>query len=327
MKKWEKAVMIFSGGLIAAGAVCTAAGAVMGGSLLFGIDLKNGYIDYSQGAEERTIEGLNSFQDVVIDVDSVNLTILPTDEPEPYLVEKKGQGQDWLNCASDGDTLRVEETDSNAVLGIRLISTDFRSDSAGESSLTLYLPQNKELSSFSVKDGYGDVSVSGVNCQTYQIKAESGDVQLSNISCGELTLEAEYGDASLQDCEAETMDIKLESGKLTAKSAEADSITLKAEYGDVSWAQGRVGQGTFQLEDGDVEISGVQISELLQVENDYGDIFFATINGPEAYSYELSTEYGQVSVSGKKLGGSVIRDKDDAPAIRLSCENGDVILE
>lgn len=329
MRAWKKTALVISGCLIGAGAICTGIGLANGGSTRYAISLDSGYIDYSQTQkrEKRVIDQLGSFERISIDIDDADIRILPTRDREAYIETTLGEKQ--LQCLADKGTLSIQEVSASRTPGFYppFLSFGTGNTNPEDGLLTLYLPEELEPEWIEVNSEYGELALSQISCGELTLTADSDNVFLHGIQSNSISLELEYGNVSLENVTAGTLSARLECGDYDAQNLETTTLTLYSEYGDVTWNAGSIQSGTIHVEDGSTALHQVQVTDQLEINSEYGDILFESQDGPDAYSYDLSTDYGEISVGKKRYGYGILNEKPQAPALMFRTEDGDITLK
>lgn len=332
MKTWKKTALIISGCLVGVGVICAGIGLANGGSIRYGISLREGYVDYSEAQEKRIIDQLGNFEQVSVHLEGVSLQILPSQSKEAYIETNLGEKR--LQWSVEDGTLSIQEFAERKAYGFYGFSVNppffgfgTGSVSQEEDVLILYLPDGINLKGGTVDTGYGDLTISQVNCGELTLTVDSGDVSLKEVSSSVLLLEADYGNVSLEEVTVDTLSIRLESGEYDGKNVNAKELTLEADYGNAIWENGSVQTGSIVVESGDATLRQVQVLNQLEVNNEYGDILFESREGADAYSYDLNVGYGEITIGEKSYVGGVLREKEQAPVLNFHAESGDIILK
>lgn len=198
------------------------------------------------------------------------------------------------------------------------------------------------------------------------LQTASGNASCENIQAGQLALKAEYGNVSVKDLQAGDLKIDMESGNLRLEKVSGHSCSLSNEDGDLTInglaldgdLQMNVETGNIQLQDSslqDLQLDGSysfvsvrqcalrDIHMYLESENcmleetsfencsiksEYGDVSMELKEPLQSYGYQLETEYGEITVDGRKLGEMYDSlDDDTKRKICVQCEAGDIRIE
>lgn len=218
-----------------------------------------------------------------------------------------------------------------------------------------------------IQDQYGSLRISDASCGAVSIKLESGSGTLQNVRADTLTYHDDYGNSSFENVsvsDPQAAVISAENGGISVSGFSAGSLSLKDSYGKVKLSGLKLSRLTCVTEDGGMNISdstvetsdlrssygGIEVSGLVSdgltvknqngkislagtlkgkndVHSDYGNIDVKTSLPQERYSLGLSTEYGSVTVGGKKLDGALLQTGKAENELTVSAKNGSVSVD
>lgn len=331
MKAWKKTLLAVSGSLIGAGVICMGIGLACGGSYHYTISIPGGYTASSRlSGEAQTVTDLGRFSGVDISLDVGTLKVCTTDGEAAYFTTSVSEAQ--LQYFVENGVLTISVASSSGSNGFYFLSPDsftfgFGSTQAYTSEgLTLYLPRDMDLNTVDISAEHGDVSLSGLPCETLTVTVDSGDLAGESLTCDSLSLFCDYGDMTLSDCSTEMLDIQLSAGDCDLQNVTAETAELYNEYGDVRFCTAVLGMGNITLDCGDLVMTALSVTDSLSITNDFGDIALETADGIEAYTYQATTEFGDVSVGaeGSGLNSQLL---ESAPALEIFADCGDITLQ
>lgn len=215
--------------------------------------------------ETNSYEISDSFKDISININTADITILPSDDTTTKVVCFE-QVNIKHNVSVKDNTLCIEVNDTRK--WYQYIGIDFYT-----SKITVYLPKgaygelsvdlktgdtkitgnlnfesiditsstgdtsinNTNTKSIAIKTSTGDITLSGISCQS-EIKTSvtTGDVIMSNINCGIITSSGSTGDLKMTNVIAnEKFSITRSTGDVTFNMCDAYDIYVRVTTGDV----------------------------------------------------------------------------------------------
>jgi DUF4097 and DUF4098 domain-containing protein YvlB len=301
MKKSSKRVWIIALVLVLVGAVLMCLGWMMDARGNVYID-KNG-IHANQREETKIVEhNIGAFTNLVVDVPFADVELLAAAEYGLEMNMDETVEPTW--SIQDG-TLTVKAVD---VKQVRL--NLFESFEIDKNIIKIYLPTNAAL-------------------KTVHIRTDSGDIALSNTKIDTLTVNNSFGDLKINAVTAGTVTIDMSSGDVTIVDSEADAIDIQNAYGDVT-ANRLIARGMkINASSGEMNLQGT-LSGKNDIHAEYGDVHFRTTVAASAYSYALSTSFGDITLNGKTVGevNSSVTKSGIAPnSLTVQSSAGDVAVD
>ena len=232
MKKTNKYLLMTGGILCAAGA------------LTFGIGVAAGGRNYVKQADLNKISGaasmdseknyaildktkIDAFSSVNIDLHNIDLDIKESDDHDFYLsyhLEKNDENVP-VSWKIENHVLDLAETDGHASSSYIHIDINFLQELLGHSNVvenankvTLYLPKQINLDTFSCKMGLGDLNVDGLRAGQTFINCNDGDMNILNSDLKELELKTDLGDLVMQNTSCTNSQIDMSDGDIKASN-------------------------------------------------------------------------------------------------------------
>ncbi len=276
MKPLTKKIMIISSSLMAAGLLLTGAGLAAGGGP--GIALTpSGVQSTSDSAEPFRLDKtkLDSFTKAELRIGSeADIVILPSEDENFYLeytLDGNYKEPDW--DVREGTFTFSQEGRSSG--GIFFFGSDTSSRITWP-EIRLYLPEGTQLSFLDIYNDYGDLEMDGVSADSFSVYMDYGDVELS-------------------ECSFSKADIELDAGDLDASSSSIDNLALTNNYGYSSLTDMKVVSADLTIDSGDLYFDAEGL-ETLTGTNDYGDSEIVLHDEPDTYSFDLTTDYGEIQL-------------------------------
>lgn len=301
MKKFVKTALLIA-------VICC----VLGGALLV-IGLGNGGleelsktdINSSTGTvsniKKHTLEKekLPEFTEIEADLSYADFKILPSEDGSCYLsyaiYDNKKSEPIYYEVKNNILHLKESETsdsffqiDYSSILHMGRQSTD-----NFENSVTLYLPAEKLLESAA-------------------IALDSGDCSMDSFQTKQLDLEMNYGDLNIKDSTINQVKLSLGDGDMQANHLTMTNPDITVSYGELNLTDSTLQNAVIQLSDGDFNADRTTFLGQTTGQLEYGD---ASINLTEeqkaSLGLQLSTDYGEISVSQGITGALSAQDNED----------------
>ncbi len=238
MKKRNKLLLITALCLIGAGILtCTGVMAVLG------FDFTK--LDNSEVIENK-YEYTQSINDIVIDTDTADINILPSENGKTRVICMEDNNDKHSVSLSNG---RLLISSKDKMWYEYLTAFDFRSP-----EITIYLPP-KSYNALSIDCSTGDINIEDSGFAIMEIDVSTGDIILNNITSNHIEIESATGDAKLYDtnvlkeinietstghielnstlCEG-SMEFETSTGHITFNNSDALTINAETSTGDIT---------------------------------------------------------------------------------------------
>lgn len=315
MKPVTKKILILSTCFMGAGILLTFAGIAAGGWPGFELT-RNGLRSAATQRQPYILEKtqIDNFSGLDINIGSeADIILAPSDDDHFYLeYALDGDYEEPSYEISDGTFHFTQGDTGAAVNGIYFFSPGSLSENIAP-EIRLYIPESAQLSDIKIYNDYGDLSIQ-------QITAEHADIQ------------ADYGDIDMTDSTFTSAVITLSAGDFATDSSAIDELTFTNEYGDSEFRSMTVKAADLTAEAGDIFLDATQLQTLTGV-NEYGDTTLLLHDPLEGYSFNLNTEYGEISVPDTAPGRldttdigemSYTSQSDENQTIEFTAESGDI---
>lgn len=315
MKPVTKKILILSTCFMGAGILLTFAGIAAGGWPGFELT-RNGLRSAATQRQPYILEKtqIDNFSGLDINIGSeADIILAPSDDDHFYLeYALDGDYEEPSYEISDGTFHFTQGDTGAAVNGIYFFSPGSLSENIAP-EIRLYIPESAQLSDIKIYNDYGDLSIQ-------QITAEHADIQ------------ADYGDIDLTDSVFANAEITLAAGDFEADSSAIANLAFINEYGDSEFDSMTVNTADLTAEAGDIYFNVTELLKLTGI-NEYGDTTLVLHDPLEGYSFNLNTEYGEISVPGSAPGRldtsdmlemSYTSQADGTQTVEFTAESGDI---
>lgn len=312
MKK-SSVLMLLSGIVLTVGIVLVVAGALSGAFSLTssGIRLQDGQIEeffdelsdlhISFGTSGQKVQQTetyeNTFSDIVIDVISADVLLVPSDD-NSYHVETVYCENEPITVSQEGDSLRIKQEQQG---GFFLFHWSFGS----EAQVKLHVPEKALCSKLTLS------TVSGGVTWKLEGKEEMNLLSLSTVS----------GDIRGEKIEAQSVSLSSTSGEISG-AINAETLKLSSTSGDIDLNMQQVRELHASTISGDIRLVGaIQTSAELNTVS--GDVTLSLTDRPSHYTLHFSSVSGDSSVSGANMADM----ENGSVPLHVSTTSGDLHLQ
>lgn len=270
--------------------------------------------------EEAIYEISEDFTDISITLDTDDIFFTPSPDGTKKVVCLENKNLEHT-VTVEGGTLKIGLEDKRKWYNYIF--------NFGETSLTVYLPEN-EYASLSIDSDTSDVSIpnnfkfrridvelSTGNLRCYastvgdvRIKTSTGRISLADASFSSLLLKASTGDINISDVKCGDINASVSTGEIKLTNVSCNSLTADADTGEVE-LRNVIASGAFSIltDTGDVEFEACDAAEIY-IETDTGDIS-GTLLSEKVFLYKTDT--GDVQLPETTKGGicKIITDTGD----------------
>ena len=182
------------------------------------------------------------------------------------------------------------------------------------------------LFGFSNSGQHSDIIITypaGTAFDSIEIDSDSGKITASDLRAGTLDLDSDMGDIVLSDMTADSMDANIDSGKLDLENVNIGDLKFQLGLGDFT-ADSYTGKKiTGELDSGKAKLSGT-VTGPVTITDGLGDVDL-TLNGKESsYSYDLTTDLGDIDLAGTKTGSNFTKIYGNNPLLKITTDSGNI---
>lgn len=304
----------------------------------------NGRVSYSSGNE-----ALEAFESIDIAIDYANITVKPSDHyGMEYLIDDRSNFTYEVNdgCLNiRGNYKDVYSGMNFTFFGIGTIGRDYKQE-----YVTVYVPEeelcnmggtvkiasetgnidcsNLYADTFTLDADYGNVSLVLVGSANAKLEMETGKLEMEWFEGGDLSIKNDYGNVNLEEINAADIKVVMESGSLDMEAVKGQSLGVFSDYGNISLRDAGFAKDTsFEAESGNIRLKGFT-ADCIDVKSEYGNVNIEITDALESYTYDLYTEYGDITVGRKDMGNSYrsLEDSSATKEIRVICESGEIAI-
>lgn len=254
-------------------------------------------------ANNDTIAFDNTYSNITsIDADLDFRDIIIKEGPQ-FRVQSKGVGTGFKAEDVNG-TLTIKDNGKSSWFHFDIFN--FTNEGTEHSDLIITCPK-KEMAQVKINTDSGNIKASDINAKNLTLITDFGDIDIVGVIAGKANLDLDSGNLDIEDTNIDTIKFDLEFGDVDAKSLIARSVKGDLSSGSVDMRGRIVGPIDMDLEFGDIDL---------------------TLNGKEdQYSYELETEFGDIDLNGHETEGSIIKEYENKPKIKLNLSSGSASIK
>ncbi len=245
--------------------------------------------DFRRLGTRRTVTNTytpaGDFEDILIGIDTAELTFLPSEDGKLKVVCVEEEGMQHVVAVSDG-TLSIQAVDTqrwHEKIGV-----------GGEkTSVTVYLPK-KEYGALTLKTSTGDVTVpAAFRFRSVLMTGSTADIDFRAFTEGGVSIRTSTGDISLDGLQADSLDLTASTGHIrVSASVIAGSVKVQTSTGEVGFTDLNCADARVKTTTGEVDLTRVLASASLRIETDTGDVSFDRSDAPEI---RVETDTGDVT--------------------------------
>ena len=238
-------------------------------------------------------------------------------------VMKMESGSAWVNGLTSG------HTEVQAEYG------DVEMEDCDVGKMTLrgeggsYRLSDIQAEEMKLEEMYGEIALSRISGGIMEVKSESGNTKIEEMSGKELSLVNEYGEITMQNVTTDTfVHIKSgDSGNIRIQDIKTGQMKLETEGGDVEGKKVELGTADIQVAYGKCELYELNAKDV-KVSSESGNVELAMAGKEKEYQMSLMTEYGEVSVNGKKQGNNILLEREKAKVkLEVKSEEGNIRVD
>jgi len=349
-KKWALVCVV----LIAVGVGLILAGSLMGARILsIGVNNNGLYVktaeSYPGSAQNNQVKEditLDSFSSIESNIDFADLTIIPSDHfGLSYSLNEYFQ----LTYEVKDGCLYLNQKNSSEGLNLFNFSLGANFPYTTADTITIYLPEDSGLTLVSGNMGSADLSISDINVDSLDlhlsfgnirfenmeidsgdIHMDSGNADFSHITFNSLNLENNFGNITFTDLSVSgKTEIFLDSGTLKLEEVHFSDLHFTGSFNTMEGSKITADNLDLSLDSGNVMLREL-LAESMSIESSFGNVDLELVQPLDYYNYDVTTEFGSITIGGKKLGMeyySLFGDESSGHWINITCSSCDVTIK
>ena len=288
MKKTNKRLLVAGGILCAIGVLFLGVGVASGGkNYVKTADLNrisgNAMMDSSDSHVILSKTKINSFSSVNVDLRNLDLDVKESDDENFYIAYniETNKGMLPLSYQVQDDTLNLVEKKGNESYSYIHIDINFLQEMLGQShviensnKVTVYIPKENDMSSFSCKMGYGDLDIERGRFKNLELKDDLGDLKIKDVIFANSQIEMADGDIQAENVTfTGKNEIRSSLGDITLSIPEKTlaDLSVEAEASEINIPE-KLGKVMTDEDDEQSVDSGNKAQNSLEIKSEDGDI-------------------------------------------------------
>lgn len=185
--------------------------------------------------------------------------------------------KDSMTCNIEGDTLSIEQDDDN------FFNFTFISNHSNAAKLTLYIPDDIDLSDIYIGFGAGELNIKDITADSMEIHLGAGESNINNIDANEITINSGTGEFNIENSKMNDLSIESGVGEINIDGTITGECSIKSGVGEVNInSKGDINDYSFNLDNGigTIRINGMKYnnpmnngaSNYFDIKNGIGEI-------------------------------------------------------
>ena len=248
---------------------------------------------------------INSFSSLNVDLRNLDLDVKESDDENFYIAYNIETIKGLLphSYQVQDDTLNLVEKKRNQSYSYIHIDINFLQEMLGQShviensnKVTVYIPKENDMSSFSCKMGYGDINAESLNTHKAELQSEDGEITISDSTFKNLELSADLGDLEINDTILTNSQIEMMDGDVKAENISfSGENEFTSDLGDITLSIPKKTLSTLSIE---AEASEINIPEELgNVTTDEDDTQLISSENKAQNSLQIENKDGDIKIT------------------------------
>ena len=175
-----------------------------------------------------------------------------------------------------------------------------------------------------INNSFGNLDMYSISCGKMQIKMDSGEFSGKNLSvAGDIIYKNKFGSGCFETIDAKNLAIDSDSGDVILNGCRVESIDIKNDFGSITSNNLVSSKTDIDANSAEINISG-DFSGRTNIYNKFGNIRFTTTKAREDYTYEIYTDFGDVTLDNNRLSGGVQGGDSSENSLYITNTSGDI---
>lgn len=276
--------------------------------------------DFSDAISIVKNEELVPYSKIKIDVDDVNVSIVPTDEMHAIIETKDKDNLTEASMVIENDTLIVKAKRQEQIRRFWFITII---GNIGRAEVIIYLPK-KHYEQIVIDNTNGAIKVSELFAKKFNLKSDNGRILSESIQGEVLDAYSDNGRVVLTNSAILKVKVGSSNGKIIAENVEANHLRLESDNGRVE-LKDVVGEIEARSRNGRIIAKLKTVKHPLNFVTDNGQIVLNTVGKLENVDMECITKWGAISIYNEQTTSYAHGTRDYS--IRLKTSNGKITVE
>lgn len=268
--------------------------------------------------EDRIKEefSLPIFTNMKIDLRDTDIEIIPSNEYKLEIERLK-----WTEVSHEIENGTFVLTDEQKSAPVFLMNLSFTN--IPNPLIKIYIPREAEFSVISLVNKFGDIRLDEMIVDKMEILSNDGDVSIKDLQSNELTIQNEFGDITGSNVKAVDLQVEMKDGDALFDSIVATTTVFNNKFGDITFRDFTSQGLTVKSNDGDIDIQGSLFGKSF-INSSFGDINLKLSNKESELSYNIRSDFGDISVNDNKYENKATNQKNIDHQLDIVSKDGDV---
>lgn len=151
---------------------------------------------------------------------------------------------------------------------------------------------------------FGTMNLNGIFAKECVLSLDSGTLKLENVTADTLSIDNNFGSVDISNLKVKnTSDFNVDSCNISVDHSDFGDLHYQGSFGDLNGQQITARSLNANLESGDISLDELT-SQKIEIDNSFGKIRLGLSASLESYAYNISTDFGRITVGGKEYGSS-----------------------
>lgn len=191
--------------------------------------------------------------------------------------------------------------------------------------------QDTQCEQLKISGSFNTVNADTLSAAAVKMQLESGNVNLNQLTSDSMEINNDFGKMVFNQINiSQTIDITADSVTFSLQDAQCDQFDFSGSFNTLDVNALTAASVNMQLESGKVKLYELT-SDRIDISNDFGKVDLELTQSLKLYQYDVSTEFGRITIDGNNMTGTSYRtlfDIGDADKwIQIQCNSCDIIIK
>jgi len=240
---------------------------------------------------------ITGFENLTINAASTDIEVVTGEDYGFAYIAPRGMKTTWSN---ENGTLSVTQKNRSMFLNFGFLY-------GKDNYIRVTVPAGAQLKTAGLRVASGNITMTGVGCETFTSDAVSGNTSLTGTQAAQMDVTSTSGNIRLNGCKAGRLEVKLISGNLDAESLETEGLNVDLTSGNAALEGQFLGSSKLTAVSGDVTLA---------------------VNGLKTdYNRNISVVSGNVTVDGERTQSEKYENAAAGNALDIDLTSGNVRVD
>lgn len=278
---------------------------------------------YSEEEFETNVEisssAITPYENVDIQADKANITIIPSDDGKPYIHVKDQDGKTKATMEVIDSTLKIRVTRED---GFKFFFIHISLNVRSLVHVTIQLPQ-KLYERLLVQNDIGKIEIHSQQAKWVEIKTDIGKIHLKSLLASTLDVKSDNGRIIMEQSNCTDVVASTDNGRIIVNDSRADKFELSTDNGRIE-LHNLKGEIKASTDNGRIEGYIPTVTKPIRWKTDNGSITLKTDDPLNDATLMLKSSIGRINVYGEK--GENFQFGNGTVPIRLKSDTGNITV-